>query len=122
MVSVPWDHLLCFIPESPVLGVLALKGFCSAGASKACVVQGIPLLSAGKLLGEIHHMGEIQHCVCIFPLQEHDILWCSGLGSAVVLEEESIFSPSRGTWKKGERVTYLGEIRQKNMRIALVFS
>lgn len=71
MVSVPCDRLLCFIAESPVLGVFALKVF--FGASKACLGQGIAL-SAGKLLGEIHCMGEIQHCVCIFALQEHDIL------------------------------------------------
>lgn len=62
----PHGSLLCFIPESPVLGVFALKVFCGAGANKACLVQGIPLLSVGKLLGEIHHMGEIQQCVCIF--------------------------------------------------------
>lgn len=73
MVSVPCDRLLCFIAESPALGVFALKVFCSARASKACLGQGIAL-SAGKLLGEIHCMGEIQHCVCIFALQEHDIL------------------------------------------------
>lgn len=75
MVSVPCGRLLCFT----CVGGVCSKGF--FGASKACLVQGIPL-SAGKLLGEIHCMGEIQHCVCIFALQEHDILWCSVLGSA----------------------------------------
>lgn len=122
MVSVPCVCLLCFIPESAVLGVFALKFFCGAGASKACLVQGIPLLSAGKLLGEIHRMGETQHCVCIFALQEHDIFmvfcaWqcrrclkeCSGIG-----RRDHLFLLQRTLEdKKGEGVAYLDEIREK---------
>lgn len=57
MVSVPCGCLLCFIPESPMSGVFALKVFCGAGAREACLVQGTPLLSSGKLLGGVHQVG-----------------------------------------------------------------
>lgn len=98
-------------------GVFALKVFCGAGAREACLVQGIPLLSAGKLLGGVHQvgmekqLGNIQwvrsNTVCAFSPYKNMIFYgvlCLAAqrvfeGVQVVLEEEIIFSSPRGAWR-----------------------